>query len=83
MKARPNEPKPRNHEGPCVRQQEIIQEVQRHLLRLAELTHAAAAALENRSENLAHQLDVEIELEMGKKERGMGKLEGHRQEHGC
>jgi hypothetical protein len=44
---------------------------------------AAAAALEHRHENLAHEIDLQIELKFGEKERAMGKLQQHREEHGC
>jgi hypothetical protein len=80
---KPDESKSPIHEAQCLRQQEIIHEIQGHLIRLAELAHAVASALENRNENLAHQIDREIELQLGAKERGMGKLEEHRKEHGC
>jgi len=57
--------------------------VQQHLIHLADLSRAAAVALENGNHELAQHIDLEIELELGAKERGMGKLEAHREEHGC
>jgi len=69
--------------GPCLKQQELIVEAQSCLAQLSELMRAAAAALENRHENLAHEIDLQIELKFGEKERAMGKLQQHREEHGC
>jgi hypothetical protein len=69
--------------GPCLRQQEIIEEVQRHLIRISELTRAVAEALTNHAENLAAELDKQVDLELGLKERAMGALHEHRREHGC
>jgi hypothetical protein len=50
---------------------------------LADLSRAAATALQDGNHELARHIDLEIELELGAKERGMGKLEAHREEHGC
>ena len=69
--------------APCLRQQELIEDVQRHLMRISELTRAIAEALANRNENLAAELDKQVDLELGLKERGMGALHQHRKEHSC
>ena len=69
--------------SPCLRQQELIEDVQRHLIRISELTRAIAEALANKNENLAAELDKQVDLELGLKERGMGALHQHRKEHGC
>jgi hypothetical protein len=41
-----------DHPKPCIRQQELIEKVQVHLIRISELAHAIAAALGNGNENL-------------------------------
>ena len=69
--------------APCLQLQEIMREVQDHLMALAELSRAAAIALQNHNENLAREIDLQIELELGAKERSMGKLEQHHKDHGC
>jgi hypothetical protein len=58
-------------------------EVQSHLLRISELVRAIAQALTDGNENLAADLDKQVDLELGLKERGMGALHQHRNEHGC
>jgi len=68
---------------PCIRQQELIQNVQQHLMRISELTRAIAEALAKGNDNLAAELDKQVDLEFGFKERGMGALHQHRKEHGC
>jgi CheY-like chemotaxis protein len=54
-----------DHPKPCIRQQELIEKVQVHLIRISELAHAIAAALGNGNENLAAQLDKQVESEFG------------------
>ena len=68
---------------PCLRQQELIEDVQRHLIRISELTRSIAEALANGNESFAAELDKEVDLELGLKERGMGALHQHRKEHCC
>ena len=67
----------------CYRQQTLIDEAQRHLIRISELTRAIADALANGNENVAAELDKQVDLELGLKERAMGALHEHRREHGC
>ena len=69
--------------SPCPRQQELIEDVQRHLMRISELTRSIAEALANGNEGFAAELDKEVDLELGRKERAMGALHQHRKEHGC
>ena len=69
--------------SPCLLQQQLIEEVQRHLIRISELTRAVAEALASKHENLAAELDRQVDIEFGLKERGMGALHQHRKEHGC
>ena len=68
---------------PCLRQQELIEDVQRHLIRISELTRSIAEALANGNESFTAELDKEVDLELGLKERGMGALHQHRKEHCC
>jgi|SRR6185437_16903119 len=68
---------------PCLRQQELMEEVRRRLARLAELAHAEAEALKSRHHNLWKEIDQQIELTIGEKERCIGALNEHRKEHGC
>jgi hypothetical protein len=68
---------------PCPRQQELIEKVQRHLLNISELARRIAGAIANRNENTAAELDKQVDLELGLKERAMGALQEHRKEHGC
>jgi hypothetical protein len=71
------------HQKPCPRQQELIEDVQRHLIRIPELTRDALEARANRNENLAAELDKQVDLELWLAERNMGALHQHRKEHGC
>src|SRR5258708_2066715 len=68
---------------PCPREQELIADVQHHLMRISELTRDIAEGLAKGHENLAAELDKQVDLEIGAKERGMGALHQHRKEHGC
>ena len=68
---------------PCPYQQKLIADVQEHLMQISKLSRAVAEALANRSENLAAELDKQLDLEYGEKERAMGALYQHRKEHGC
>ena len=68
---------------PCKRQQELMEKVQRHLLNISELARRIAEAIANRNENTAAELDKQVDLELGLKERAMGALHEHRKEHGC
>jgi hypothetical protein len=68
---------------PCLQQQGLIAAVQDHLIRISELTRAVAEALKIGNENFAAELDKQVDVELGKKERAMGALHQHRKEHGC
>jgi hypothetical protein len=71
------------HQSPCPRQKELIEKVQRHLLNISELTRSISEAIAHRNENTAAELDKQVDLEFGLKERAMGALHEHRREHGC
>jgi hypothetical protein len=68
---------------PCHDQQKLMADVQDHLMQISQLTRAVAEALANGDENFAAELDKQVDLEFGKKERAMGALHQHRKEHGC
>ena len=68
---------------PCLEQQRLMEIVQDHLIRIADLSRATADAVGNRNENLTLELDSEVEKEIGAKERALGALRQHREEHGC
>jgi hypothetical protein len=60
-----------------------MEQVQHHLLRIAELSRAMADAVANRNENLTRELDKQVEKDIGAKERALGALRQHRADHGC
>ena len=68
---------------PCLEQQRLMEIVQQHLIRIADLSRATADAVGHRNENLVRELDRQIEREIGAKERALGALRQHREEHGC
>jgi hypothetical protein len=68
---------------PCPDRQELTADVQNHLMQISQLARAVAEALANGNENFATELDKQVDLELGKKERAMGALHQHRKEHGC
>ena len=61
----------------------LIAETQRHLMQLADLAKRESEAIASRDENLILALDHEIENTLGLKERSLGGLHEHRNEHGC
>jgi hypothetical protein len=67
----------------CLKQQKLMSEVQEHLIRISQLTREIAEALSKGSESYAAELDREVDMELGKKERAMGALHQHRKDHGC
>ncbi len=68
---------------PCQRQQELMSEVQQHLVRLAELARAEVEAINTKDEKVWMAIDKQIEATLGDKERSLGALRAHRSEHGC
>jgi hypothetical protein len=53
------------------------------LARIAQLSHATSDAIASGNQQLALELDKEVENELGRKERALGALRQHRGEHGC
>jgi hypothetical protein len=78
MSQETDEPKP-----PCPQQQKLMSEAQDHLMKISELTRSIAEALANGNEHFAAEMDKQVDLELGMKERAMGALHQHRKEHGC
>jgi hypothetical protein len=74
---------PTEHTPPCLTQQQLIADVQEHLMQISKLSRAVSEALASGNENFAAELDKQVDLEFGKKERAMGALQQHRKEHGC
>lgn len=72
-----------DHQIQCPRQEELIAETQGHLMRLSELARREAAAIQSRDEQEILAIDKEIEATLGYKERSLGALYEHRDEHGC
>jgi len=66
----------------CTRQEELVAETQRHLIRL-ELAKQESEAISTRNEALILALDQDIENTLGLKERALGALHEHRSVHGC
>jgi hypothetical protein len=67
----------------CSEQQRLISQVQEHLINLADLARAEVDAMRDESENTWLEIDRQIELAIGEKERALGALKQHRHEHGC
>jgi hypothetical protein len=67
----------------CSRRDELMDETQQTLMKLAELARHQAEALRTGSDNLVMALDKEIETTLGDKERTLGALREHRKEHLC
>jgi hypothetical protein len=67
----------------CKQKDELLEAVQRHLARLSELAHLEITAIQSKSDNTWLNIDKEIENTIGEKERALGALKQHQQEHGC
>ena len=67
----------------CPKQQELMAVVQDILTHLAELARAEAEAVQYKTENTWMEIDRQIERAIGQKERAIGALRQHMQEHGC
>lgn len=65
----------------CDHCQRLFEEVERHLLHIAELSREQAAAVARNDEQWVDRLDHELERSMGAKERSLGALKEHWHEH--
>lgn len=70
-------------EKKCDRRDELLEQTEQSLLKLAELARHQAEALRSGSDNLVEALDKEVERTLGEKERTLGALQEHRKVHGC
>jgi DNA-binding CsgD family transcriptional regulator len=69
--------------SPCVQRQQLVQTVQHHLRRVAELAHTEAEAIAGGNENVWMTLEAQVMNELGEKERAITSLRRHREDHGC
>jgi len=67
----------------CQEKTDLIGRVQRVLSELVELLQHQREAVTAGAENTVTAIDQQIELKFGEKERAMGALQLHEQEHGC
>jgi len=72
-----------NELAECPRREALVDETQEALMKLADLARRQAEALRAGSDNLVMAIDHEIENTLGAKERALGALREHRQQHGC
>jgi hypothetical protein len=67
----------------CIKKQELLAAVEAQLEIIAELARAEVVAIKGDTDNAWAEIDNQIELAIGKKERAIGGLREHRKEHGC
>ena len=71
------------YDVPCDRRDELVADVQRHLMELADLARQEADVLGRNQNELLMPIDKQIEETLGEKERALGALKQHRNDHGC
>ncbi len=69
--------------GVCPRQHELREAVNAILARIDQLNQGQMEALKAHDDQRLMQLDKQMELTFGEKERSFGALFEHRKEHGC
>ena len=67
----------------CPVEQRLADDVSGALARIVELSKAQYEAFHRNDEGELMRLDKELELAFGEKERSIGALRQHREEHGC
>ena len=67
----------------CPQHHNLDNEVQTVLQKLVELTGAQLKAFREQNDREFMRLDKELENAMGEKERAIGALQQHMEEHGC
>ena len=67
----------------CPKNRELLNAVVGKLTRLSELALAQAEADKQGDSERAAELDKELDLEYGAKERSVGRWQEHVREHGC
>ena len=68
---------------PCVTKGDLIRNVQRALTDLSELVGRQREAVWKGMSEDVRDIDRNIELKFGEKQRAIGALEVHQQDHGC
>jgi hypothetical protein len=68
---------------PCVVREQLENFVQGHLQQLAALAIEEVALVKTGDTKLILHIEKRIENEIGAKERALGALNEHRNEHGC
>jgi DNA-binding CsgD family transcriptional regulator len=69
--------------SPCAQRQQLVQTVQHHLRRVAELAHGEAEAIAGGIENVWMTLEAQLMNELRGKDAAMASLRRHCEEHGC
>jgi hypothetical protein len=67
----------------CIKKQQLIAQVEGCLDRIAKLARTEAEAIREMGNGEWLDIDKQIEAAIGEKERAIGALWQHRQEHGC
>jgi DNA-binding CsgD family transcriptional regulator len=69
--------------SPCAQRQQLVETVQHHLGRVAELAHAEAEAIAGSNENVCMTLEAQLMNELLGKDQAMASLRRHREAHRC
>lgn len=72
-----------NSGGKCSERQQLEGTVQRYLLELSELARLEVDTVAGDDQNRMLEIDRSIENSLGEKERALGALIHHREQHGC
>jgi hypothetical protein len=67
----------------CPQQQQLLNTVQEHLIRIAQLNCALTDALADSNVNLLRRLNMQVEKAWDENKRVFLALCQHREEHGC
>ena len=67
----------------CGKHEELLKQAQEILERIRELTAKQVPCIERGVRERFLRMDRELELAMGEKERAVGALREHDEEHGC
>jgi len=70
-------------ENRCEKHEELLEQVQKILQRLQELSGRQVTSIDSGVSERFMSRDREMELAMGEKERLVGALREHDEEHGC
>jgi hypothetical protein len=67
----------------CLKKQQLLAAVETQLETVAKLALTEVNAIKHEAEIIWMEIDKQIELALGEKERSIGALLEHRKEHGC